>query len=126
MSPKWKARIAMGVFGVILLVLGIVRAPEVGWWGAGLAVVYLILVFTVVGRESKRPPRPLKQRRVINTAVFVVGSTLILTVPDIIRGEETWDGFLFAFFLSIVGGVIVWFATRPDEAISGDAREGNR
>lgn len=124
MSPQWRARLLMAVLGALLLLLALYKAPERGWWVVWVAAAFLIVGPVLAGLESKRPPRPFKQRRLINTAVLVGGTAIAYAIPDLIKGTGfSWDNWSFRLLLLLMVGLITWFGIRPEEPHAQDAGE---
>lgn len=127
MSPRWRARLALGLIGVFMLVISVFKFPEIGWWGVGLSILFLVSVFTIVGREPKRPPRPFKQRRLINTAAYVAGMAGAYITSDLILDQGlTWDSWGIRLFFIVLLGLLGWLGTPADAPSAEDRGRGTR
>lgn len=126
MSRQWRAPLLIAVFGLLLLVLALYKAPESGWGMVWVAVVFLIVGPLLTALESRRPPRPFKQRRVINTAFAVGGLATVYALPDLINGSGfSWDSWNLRLLILLMLGLICWFGTRPEGPSSRNAGQEN-
>lgn len=127
MPPKIRARLILAVLGVLLLVLALYKAPQIGWWGVWLAVALLLLTQLLVGIESKRPPQATKRRQVLNTAIAVGGYLLAMVLSALWRGDEVpWSLSPLILYIALAIGFVSWFVNQPDEPGQEDTAERTR
>lgn len=114
MSSNGMARLIIGVFGLLLIVLTVVESPDFAWSLVPIAFIILALLFALPGRRLAWGPRSPKAQRMIYTAVFVLGAILAMLLPDVVRGEGvSWSILPVTALAAAVIGAISWFTYRP-------------
>lgn len=114
MSSEGIARLIIGVFGLLLIVLTVVESPDFAWSLVPIAFIILALLFALPGRRLAWGPRAPKAQRMIYTAVFVLGAILAMLLPEVVRGEgASWSILPVTAIAAAVIGVISWFTYRP-------------
>ena len=113
MSSNGIARLIIGVFGLLLIVLTVVESPEFAWSLVPIVFIILALLFVLPGRRLAWGPRSPKAQRVIYTAVFVLGAIMAMLLPEVVRGEGmSWFILPVTAIAAATIGTISWFTFR--------------
>lgn len=114
MSSNGIARLIIGVFGLLLIVLTVVESPDFAWSLVPIGFIILALLFALPGRRLAWGSKSPKTQRVIYTAVFVLGAILAMLLPEVVRGEGvSWSILPVTVIAAAVIGAISWFTYRP-------------
>lgn len=125
MSSNGIARLIIGVFGLLLIVLTVVESPDFAWSLVPIAFIILALLFALPRRRLAWGSKSPKTQRMIYTAVFVLGAILAMLLPEVVRGEGvSWSILPVTAIAAAVIGAISWFTFRAQgQESEGGGRE---